>query len=748
MKTIAQFITEANEYCRNSGMNPEQLPCYTKNYPTKDFSEKPSTYEEIISVTHFFSEKLIELLKDIPILISVSDQDGVILDMAGDEELKKVVNDLGIEPGVQFSIDLMGTNVVNLSLAHHWGPVEIVGESHYQNCLQATACYGVAFKDIKTDQILGSLAIMTDVAHQDPMITMLLAAIVDSVERELMLRKQNKKLNILHQVMMDNSQYGVLTTDLDGIVLEFNIRAEIMLGKKSRDVIGSHVQNLHAIGKYIIDVFSEKKLVKDVYLTIDGEGSSSQRFCLFDAFPIYDDGYEVIGVFAQLRDMTEAYNAQTRFDYLANHDEQTGLPNRRFLTANLTKLLEEISETNVNRWLAVVHLDLDRFKIVNDTLGQMNGDLILKRIAKRIAINFGDEEFIARVGGDEFILIIPCEDQDEIQRIGERLLMIFNEPFIMLGYDFHITASIGIAAYPENGRTTEELLVHADTAMFQAKKMGKNQFILYSDELDPKSHDKILLEASLRKAIDSGELVLYYQPKVDIKTRKMFGVEALVRWQHPERGIILPSEFIPLAEETGLIAQLDEWVFRTACEQNKKWQDMGIPPFSVAINLSSNQFSSDRLINLVQTVLCDTGLKPEYVELEITETMTMDVEHAIPTLKKLSALGVKISIDDFGTGYSSMNYLTKFAIDRLKIDKSFIWNIEKSVSDSNIVITIIRMAHNLGLKVIAEGVEDEKQLQFLQEHGCDEVQGYVFSKPLQAEDVESGFLGRIKGVVL
>ncbi|WP_318614110.1 EAL domain-containing protein [Sporosarcina sp. YIM B06819] len=741
MKTIAAFIAEANEYCRNAGMNPDELPPTTIITSNQKRLDKSGLYEEIISVTRFFSKKITELLKDIPLLITVSDQDGIILDMVGDNQIKKKLSDLGINLGVQCSISTMGTNVINLSLNHHWGPVEIIGESHYHHYLEKTACYGVAFKNTTTGEVLGSLTIMTDLTHQNPMVLMILATIVDSIERELVLRKQNRQLNMLHQVMMDNSQYGVITTDLDGVILEFNIRAEILLRQKIRDMVGNHVQNLNDIGKYIEAVLNEKKRYDDVYITIGEEGDPSRRFCLFDAFPIYDDSYQTIGVFAQLRDITEVYNVQQRFNFLANHDEQTGLPNRRFLTANLTSLIEEMDGIEVNDQLAVIHLDLDRFKIVNDTLGQKDGDLVLKRIANRLASHLEENDFIARVGGDDFILIVPLKQQDEVQQFGDRLVMLFNEPFIMKGYDFHITASIGIAVFPNDGRTSEELLVKADTAMFQAKKQGKNQFVLYSDELDPKSHDKILLEASLRKAIDSDELVLYYQPKINVKTKKMIGVEALVRWQHPTLGMLPPSEFVPLAEETGLIKQMDEWVLRTACNQNKKWQDMGISPFSVAINLSSNQFASDLLPDLVQSVLCETGLKPEYIELEITETMTMDVEHAIPTLKKLNELGVKISIDDFGTGYSSMNYLTKFPIDRLKIDRSFIWNIEKNVSDSNIVITIIRMAHNLGLKVIAEGVENKEQLQFLQDHGCDEVQGFYFSKPLTVENIEAGFLG-------
>lgn len=741
LKRVSEFIAEANEYCRQAGMNPEELPPSTIIFSDINSSTKLDLYEEIISVTRFFSGKMTELLKDIPLLISVSDHNGVILDMVGDERIKKQVNDQGIEQGIQLAVDTMGTNIVNLALDHHWGPVELLGESHYHHYLQTQACYGVAFKNTVSGEVLGSLVITTDLEHQNSIIMMLLATIVDSIERELVLRKQNRQLNMLHQVMMDNSQYGVITTDLDGVVLEFNNRAVILLSQKASDIVGNHVQNLPAIGKYIQAVLNEKKRFDDVYITIGQEGDASQRFCLFDAFPIYDDSYQPIGVFAQLRDITEVYNVQQRYNFLANHDEQTGLPNRRFLTVNLTSIIEELGENEVCNQLAVIHLDLDRFKIVNDTLGQKDGDLVLKRIANRLANYFGNANFIARVGGDDFVIIAPLQKPDDVQQIGKLLLTLFNEPFVMKGYDFHITASIGIAVFPNNGRTTEELLVNANTAMFQAKKQGKNQYVLYSDELDPKSHDKILLEASLRKAIDSDELVLYYQPKINIQTKAMIGVEALVRWQHPTLGMIQPSEFVPLAEETGLIKQMDAWVLRTACKQNKKWQDMGIPPFSVAINLSSNQFASDKLPDLVQSVLCDTGLKPEYIELEITETMTMDVEHAIPTLKKLNELGVKISIDDFGTGYSSMNYLTKFPIDRLKIDRSFIWNIEKNSNDSNIVITIIRMAHNLGLKVIAEGVENEKQLQFLHDHGCDEVQGFYFSEPLPAETVELNFFG-------
>ena len=721
MKTVAQIIAETNDYCRNVGMKSEEIPIPEKVLSSNELLAKSPTHEEIISVSTFFGEKVLQLMEGVPLLIAISDQDGFILDVVGDATLK-AANDLCLKRGVQFTVRAMGTNVINLSLEHPHSPIELVGNAHFYSNLHKTACYGLAFKSTETNEVLGTLLITTALEHQNPMITTMLGMTVDAIERELMHRKKNKQLNILHQVMMDNNQYGVLTTDLDGTVLEFNWRAEILLSQTARDVVGNHVRYLPIIGEHILDVLDEKKRFEDIYITIEKAGEEpSKVVCLFDSFPIYDEHSEIMGAFSQLRDVTEVYNVQQRFNYLANHDEQTGLPNRRFLKTSLLKLIEERKNSKEQCKLAIIYLDLDRFKIVNDTLGHTRGDIILKRIAKRIEMSLEPDDFIARVGGDEFVIIVPCKDKGDFPEIGERLLSIFSEPLVMNGYEFHITASMGVAIYPEDGLTPEDLLVKADTAMFHAKNIGKNKVVPYTNELNPNSHEKILLEASLRKAIESDEFVLFYQPKIDIETGLIYGLEALVRWQHPELGLIPPGEFIPMAEETGLIVHLDEWVLRKACEQNKKWQDMGISPFSVAVNLSSNQFASDKLIDLVETVLRETGLKPEYLELEITETMTMDVEHAIPMIKQLHALGVTISIDDFGTGYSSMNYLTKFAIDRLKIDRSFIWNIEKSISDSNIVKTIIRMAHNLGLKVIAEGVEDEKQLQFLQENGCNEV---------------------------
>lgn len=579
----------------------------------------------------------------------------------------------------------------------------------------------------------------TDFTAPNLTISKVLTTLNNSLERELVLREENRQLMSMHKAMMDNDQYGIVITDLEGMVVEINHTAENLLGQKAHQLVGRHVRNIPEISEYMLEVLNAEKRFESIHVSL---GNKIDEASLLDTFPMYDEDAKLVGAFAQVHDITEAYRVHERFNHISNHDDYTGLPNRNFLVTKLTDLMVEGKPTQGGNGLAVLHFSLDRFKIVNDTLGFTAGNEILIKIVQHLKLYVKPQEFMARIGGDEFIIIAPYEDESEALQIGHRLHSLFSEPFVLKGYEFHITASIGIVLYPEDGSTPEELLAKADTAMSYAKKNGKNQFVFYTKALDVDAHEKILLEADFRKALDSDELILHYQPKIDIKTGLMSGVEALVRWQHPERGLIPPDQFIPMAEETGLIHQLDEWVLREACAQNKKWQDAGLAPISVAVNLSSAQFTNRKLVELVETILTESELKPEYLELEITETMAMDVEHAIPTLQQLNALGVKISLDDFGTGYSSMNYLTKFAIDRLKIDRSFIWNIEKGGSDVNIVVTIIRMAHGLGLKVIAEGVEDNEQLQFLKEHGCDEVQGYFYSKPLPAEAIQKRFLAK------
>jgi diguanylate cyclase (GGDEF)-like protein/PAS domain S-box-containing protein len=426
------------------------------------------------------------------------------------------------------------------------------------------------------------------------------------------------------------------------------------------------------------------------------------------------------------------FQAEEKINHMAFHDSLTGLANRRLFKKKFEDTLIHARESQSE--LGLLFLDLDRFKVVNDSLGHSMGDLLLQKVAHRLKFSMDSNSIICRQGGDEFLILLKEVSLDETVQTANRIIKSLSKPIRLHEHEVVITPSIGISRYPAHGDDPDTLIKNADIAMYEAKRKGKNNYQIYQVSQEKVSNDQLVLEQYLRKALEYNELVLHYQPQLDLMTNEMSGVEALIRWKHPKLGFISPSHFIPLAEETGLIVPIGEWVLRTACENNKAWQDAGIPPMVVSVNLSIRQFFQPDLISVISKILEETGLEPGYLELEITESMTMNIDLAISILQKLKQLGVKIAIDDFGTGYSSLNYLKKLPIDRLKIDQSFVRDIEKDSNDSDIVATIITMGHNLKMKVIAEGVEVEEQLQFLKEQNCDEVQGYLFSKPITAED--------------
>jgi len=429
--------------------------------------------------------------------------------------------------------------------------------------------------------------------------------------------------------------------------------------------------------------------------------------------------------------MRQQKRAEAQIQYLAFHDELTGLGNRRLLTERLEAELNRARRSGAR--LAVLLLDLDRFKTINDTLGHSSGDQLLIAVAERLRQAIAPSTHVYRMGGDEFtVLLSELESVEAAEQMAGRLLKEFEAPIVFNGTGYHITVSIGIAIGPEDGDTPELLLKHADAALYCAKS-DRNAYRIYDPSMSDSAHERFQLENDLRRALDEDQFYLVYQPLVDLRNGRVTGVEALLRWMHPERGNIPPGVFIPIAEETGLINEIGEWVIRTACAQNKAWQDAGLPPFIVSVNLSMRQFHQHDLADRIRAILEETGLEPRWVGLEITESMTADVEFAYETLRKLKEVGVQISLDDFGTGYSSLSYLKRYPIDKLKIDRSFVADLERDGNDAAIVSTIAAMARHLNLRVTAEGVESEEQLRFLRAELCEEAQGFYYTRPVTAD---------------
>lgn len=426
---------------------------------------------------------------------------------------------------------------------------------------------------------------------------------------------------------------------------------------------------------------------------------------------------------------------QEHLQELAHFDTLTRLPNRVLFHDRLQQSMNLALRSG--QLVAVIFIDLDRFKDINDTLGHRTGDLLLQQVADRMGLVLRDCDTVARLGGDEFTIFAQnIKSVKNACRVAQKLIDLFEIPYSLDGQQVFITSSIGITIFPDDGETIDTLLMNADIAMYHAKADGKNAFRLYNKEMNQQASERVSLLTDLRKALDLKQLFLMYQPKFDSVTGAITGVEALIRWQHPERGLIPPARFIPLAEESGAIQAITEWVLKTACKQAKTWSETSKTPFSVAVNLSAYSLKRNNAPIMVQQVLAETGLPPGLLELELTESMLIENDqHAEETLHNLKNLGIMIAIDDFGTGYSSLSYLHRFPIDSLKIDRSFVWSMNQSESDLAIVVAIIAMAHSLHLKVIAEGVETEEQLAQLRKFGCETIQGYLLGRPTTAEEI-------------
>jgi diguanylate cyclase (GGDEF)-like protein/PAS domain S-box-containing protein len=544
------------------------------------------------------------------------------------------------------------------------------------------------------------------------------------------------------QVTLESIADGVITVDANGIVDYLNPVAERLSGWSEQEAVGTPIVDL--IRFY--DEASLEELANPVTLCLqDGMPFVRQERTVFmnrngesvaineSAAPIMDAQGRITGVVLVFHDVSGTRKLSQQMSYQATHDALTDLPNRIMLMNHLEAAIEHARGSGNS--LAVMFLDLDRFKIVNDTLGHDIGDGLLREVAGRLKGCLRQGDIVCRLGGDEFVIVTSeFKDSNAMQIMAQRLLRLFHEPFKLGESEFFASTSIGISVFPENGLNSEILMKNADSAMYRVKAQGKNNYGFYDEKEDQGTTERLSLEADLRRAMERQELVLHYQPQVSAGTGKVTGFEALIRWNHPIRGLIPPMKFLPLAEETGLIIAIGDWVMREACRQNRAWQEAGLPSVTVAVNIAHKQFMRPTLVSDVEQVLRDTGLEPQYLELELTESILADnAVEAAKRLDELKAVGVALSIDDFGTGYSSLSYLKSFPLDSVKIDRCFIKDIETDHRDAEISAAIIAMSHNLKLAVVAEGVESQFQLDFMRRKGCDTIQGFFYSPAVPAE---------------
>jgi len=574
---------------------------------------------------------------------------------------------------------------------------------------------------------------------------------LSNINRDLLMEIEQRKL--IEQDLFQEKQQalvtlesigdGVITTDMDSKVTYLNPIAERMTGWTLAE----------AKGRPILEVFrilneSTRKLAAnpvDVVLahgTVCGIANhtiviskTGKEFAIEDsAAPIINVDGNMIGVVLVFHDVSEAKHMAEKMSYLAEHDFLTDLPNRLLLTDRITQALNMARRKNTR--VGILYLDLDHFKKVNDTLGHDVGDQLLMMLSKKLQACLRNMDTISRQGGDEFVILLTEFDSPAIPvTIANKLLEATCKAFQIGAHELNVSASIGISMYPEDGDSADALMKNADAAMYYAKSLGRNNFQFFTKQLSAKIAEQVDLENSLLRAVNQHEFKLVYQPKILLETGEIIGAEALIRWEHPEKGLVSPDIFIPIAEDTGLIKLIGKWVLSEACEQNKRWQQAGLPVIPVAINVSAVELKQADYLQQVSKILMQSGLEAQYLELEVTERVAIDGnDEGIRDLLALKEMGVRLSIDDFGTGYSSLSYLKRLPVDSVKIDKSFVRDIQSDANDAAIVTAIIKMSHSLGFSVIAEGVETSAQLQFLKEAECDEIQGYFISRPLSAEN--------------
>ena len=557
------------------------------------------------------------------------------------------------------------------------------------------------------------------------------------VEHDLFKEKQQA------QVTLESIGDGVITTDMNSNVAYLNPIAEKMTGWKNQDAVGRPIlevfrilnESSRKLAPNPVDVVLEHGQVCGIANHTVLISKSGEEFAIEDsAAPIISENKEMIGVVLVFHDVSSTKRMAERMSYLAEHDFLTDLPNRLLLTDRITQALSIAKRKNSR--VAILYLDIDHFKKVNDTLGHEVGDQLLMALSHKLKTCLRDMDTISRQGGDEFVVLLTEFDSPSTPANIANKLLEETSAAVQVGlHELNVSASIGIAMYPEDGTSPDALMRNADAAMYYAKSLGRNNYQFFTRQLSEKIAEQVELENSLFKAFNQHEFKLVYQPKVSLKTGEIVGAEALIRWHHPEKGLVSPDVFIPIAEDTGLIRLIGKWVLEEACKQNKRWQNKGLTAIPVAINVSPSELKRTNYLHQVSVALMHSGLDAQFLELEVTETVAIDSnEENIKDLFTLREMGVRLSIDDFGTGYSSLSYLKRLPVNNVKIDKSFVRDIKTDMNDAAIITAIIKMSHSLNFNVIAEGVETIEQLEFLKECGCDEIQGFYISRPLYPDD--------------
>jgi diguanylate cyclase (GGDEF)-like protein/PAS domain S-box-containing protein len=546
-------------------------------------------------------------------------------------------------------------------------------------------------------------------------------------------------------VVFDNTREGILLTDAKRHIVLVNPAVTEITGYAQAEIQGRLARLLWA--KRHDSAFADS-----VWRAVDQEGQWQGEIWLRrkdgELCPVWknisavrDTAGQIVNYVCVFSDVSKIKDAEQRLDYLVYHDPLTDLPNRSRLSEQLRAAISRAERLGTS--VALLYLDLDNFKHVNDTLGHEEGDRLLRSMAARLQACVRGKDAVARLGGDEFVVLLEdVREANEAARVAEKILNAMSAPFELSGFELRMRASIGISLWPQHGESAEALLKAADAAMYRAKSSGRGRYEFFSPDLTEQALERLTLEHALRDPRLTDQLVLYYQPQFSVKTGGLVGAEALIRWQHPVRGLLPPDAFVPLAEEAGLIEGIGEWVLRTACAQARRWLDAGHPPFRMAINVSAYQIRNERIVEVVRSALGDARLDPRLLELEVTEGALQTVVEAADILGRLKALGVQLALDDFGTGYSALSSLKLLPFDRLKIDRSFIRDLEQDPDDRALARAIIAMGRSLGLEIVAEGVETTSQLAFLRKHGCHEMQGYLFGRPEPAHLLEGTLRGQ------